>query len=270
MADLAPFNSAFVLLVGAAYAFGYLVWSVHAWQNDLGLLPALRAQYLLAGLVPLLMLPVVYLLLRGVFVLLDRLPPKARKVVQVVVSAAVFALLIAIELQMEFYLIDRSFEVTESPAVHITLSILSIAGTVAVFLGLSAVIFSAKVLANRQRLEKGFLSLLIVGLAVTAVYAYVALVYPAIPQALGGVQPRCLKLDVATQHVSAATLAALEVNATRSDGEDAGGASARPEVMPTEAVDVLFMGSDFVLVRPQATRLTVEIQRDAIRAARSC
>jgi hypothetical protein len=40
---------------GATYVLGYLVWSIHAKQENLGLLPGLEPQYLAAGLVPLLL-----------------------------------------------------------------------------------------------------------------------------------------------------------------------------------------------------------------------
>src|SRR5271157_5611184 len=39
-----------VLVVGAGlYALGYLVWSLYAWVQGLGLLPVLSAQYIVAG-----------------------------------------------------------------------------------------------------------------------------------------------------------------------------------------------------------------------------
>ena len=34
------------------YALGFIIWSIHAYANDLGLLPALDSQYIIAGLVP--------------------------------------------------------------------------------------------------------------------------------------------------------------------------------------------------------------------------
>jgi hypothetical protein len=42
------------ILVGVTllYGAGYLVWAFNAWQNNLGLLPALEFQYLVAGAVP--------------------------------------------------------------------------------------------------------------------------------------------------------------------------------------------------------------------------
>lgn len=42
------------ILVSVAifYAAGYLVWAIYAWQNNLGLLPALELQYFVAGVFP--------------------------------------------------------------------------------------------------------------------------------------------------------------------------------------------------------------------------
>jgi len=44
-------RDAFLVIAGLLYLLGYIVWSVHAWRNNLGLLPLLDAQYLLAGLI---------------------------------------------------------------------------------------------------------------------------------------------------------------------------------------------------------------------------
>ncbi len=53
------------LLVGAGtvYILGYLTWSISAYSQDLGLLPALEAQYFMAGIVPAAILGMVLLLL---------------------------------------------------------------------------------------------------------------------------------------------------------------------------------------------------------------
>jgi hypothetical protein len=44
-------------LAGAAgtYAVGFIIWSIHASVNDLGLLPALDSQYIIAGLAPIIL-----------------------------------------------------------------------------------------------------------------------------------------------------------------------------------------------------------------------
>ena len=53
------------LLVGAGtvYILGYVTWSISAYSQGLGLLPALEAQYFMAGVVPAVILGTVLLLL---------------------------------------------------------------------------------------------------------------------------------------------------------------------------------------------------------------
>jgi hypothetical protein len=43
------FRDGILVAGGGLYVLGYLVWSFHAWEEGLGLLPALELQYLLAG-----------------------------------------------------------------------------------------------------------------------------------------------------------------------------------------------------------------------------
>ena len=92
-------RDAFLLLVGAGYVLGYIVWSMYALRANLGLLPALRAQYLLAGLLPLLLLiPIVLGMISGTESLLDhkvgRWGSRRRSVVTVIffLSAWLFIL----------------------------------------------------------------------------------------------------------------------------------------------------------------------------------
>ena len=71
------------ILVGAAvvYVIGYGVWSLHSWNNGLGLLPAADLQYFVAGLLPLVTFMVGYAILRFVMALLVRIlrKPRARR-----------------------------------------------------------------------------------------------------------------------------------------------------------------------------------------------
>lgn len=52
-----PVSCVILLLAGAAgaYALGFIIWSIHAFVNDLGLLPAINAQYIVAGLTPIIL-----------------------------------------------------------------------------------------------------------------------------------------------------------------------------------------------------------------------
>jgi hypothetical protein len=49
------------VVVPLLYVVGYLVWSFNAWQNHLGLLPALDPQYFVAGLAPVIIVLIAYL-----------------------------------------------------------------------------------------------------------------------------------------------------------------------------------------------------------------
>src|SRR5205814_484583 len=51
--QLVGLRDVFLFLGGASYVLGYIVWCLHAWQENLGLLPALQFQYIFAGLAPL-------------------------------------------------------------------------------------------------------------------------------------------------------------------------------------------------------------------------
>lgn len=55
------------LLVSATvlYVVGYAVWSYNAWQNKLGLLPALDPQYFIAGVVPIVVVASGYVIVRS-------------------------------------------------------------------------------------------------------------------------------------------------------------------------------------------------------------
>jgi hypothetical protein len=50
-----------LVVVPLLYVVGYLVWSFSAWQNHLGLLPALDPQYFVAGLAPVIIVLIAYL-----------------------------------------------------------------------------------------------------------------------------------------------------------------------------------------------------------------
>lgn len=53
------------------YALGYIVWAFNAWQNNLGLLPALDFQYLVAGIFPAIVIAI-YIIIIWYFIVLRR------------------------------------------------------------------------------------------------------------------------------------------------------------------------------------------------------
>ncbi len=92
------------------------------------------------------------------------------------------------------------------------------------------------------------------------------LLYPQLPQAFGGVQPRCAYVDVTIGKVSTETL----------DGIVARKAPDKKEihVVRTKKLDVFFSGRDFMLIRPQSgkghAKPIYELKKDVIKAITWC
>ena len=94
-----------------------------------------------------------------------------------------------------------------------------------------------------------------------AFVVYVLVLYPRIPQELGGVRPQCSVLGLKRTEVSATFLQAVEANAA------AGGSSSQPQsVVTTRPLSILFVGSDFVLVRrPKSPNPVLRSRRMTLR-----
>ena len=57
-------------ILSISYALGYIIWSYNAWKNNLGSLPLLDSQYLLAGGIPVIII-LSYFVYRYLDVLVD-------------------------------------------------------------------------------------------------------------------------------------------------------------------------------------------------------
>jgi hypothetical protein len=211
--DVAAFRDGFLLVVATAYVLGYVAWSVHALQEHLGLLPALRFQYIFAGLVPLILLWLIASLVMAV------------RGIQSGIRAVV-----------------ASFSVVVATA---GISILAIpfvgVGGVGLYVCGTLLLFAAGVLFGAV----GFLPIAVpwVGLSVAfvGIAFYVSVLYAEIPQELGGVRPSCAYLDVKAKEIGEPALADLSGDRVRHS----------ESVVRTGKVSVLFVGNDFFLVRPR-------------------
>lgn len=61
MKQIGGLRDGFLVIASVLYILGYIIWSVSAFQSDLGLLPAIESQYFIAGIVPTLILWLVYI-----------------------------------------------------------------------------------------------------------------------------------------------------------------------------------------------------------------
>jgi hypothetical protein len=203
---------------GGVYAFGYLARAVHAWDYNLGVLPGVELQYFVAGFV-LLMPPALVLgALFGTWRLLQRYAsweeaqPRRRQRLDNVLGVLLLGGLLIFggaDLAGRFvpihpYISNTAFAV--------------FLGAITVTFGLAIVRPESMKTGHRAEASPGprhlvvrvlegvglFLSWLFVvnfGLVVTllllsAMLLGAAKILPVLPQALGGVAPRCAQLDV--------------------------------------------------------------------------
>ena len=68
--QIGELRDGFLVGLGLLYIIGYLVWAFYAWKKNLGLLPALDFQYIIAGIAPTLLLFILYFSIR--FIILFR------------------------------------------------------------------------------------------------------------------------------------------------------------------------------------------------------
>jgi len=247
-----------LVLASLIYGLGYFVWSLHAWKQGLGLLPALDAQYFAAGIVPGLVIVAAYgafkLITAGLERLLVWLHGEPRTRAKIAIRWAAFVLIAVL---FSYMLIGDMFGIVEG--------IVSLEWAtpfvIAVFVLLSLLIHveTKDTRAKWDRFYRLFQVGNIVALgAIVAVIYFVNSVYPSIPQELGGVSARCSYLDLDKSLLSALTLAALV------PGADGSSTSA----VRSKRLDMLYASSDVVMVRLDGQ--VYELDRQAIRTIAFC
>jgi hypothetical protein len=196
---------------GGLYVLGYLAWSGHALAEGLGLLPALELQYLLAG--SLLALFLLTALLLGVAAMRlayasDAWAKSSHRSIRFLAPVTTFFLGVVVALLAVVLMVFAGVG-------------LGSAGLVAVVFGGSliaaAIVFT--LLPGLKRFERPTVVLFEGGLiAVAATIFYLVIVYPEVPQELGGVRPRCGYVEVARADASGPLARELFASAQANDG----------------------------------------------------
>ena len=234
------------------YVLGLVVWSLNASRRELGLGAAADVQYLVAGLVPALVLAVALALL----VAWLRVPGWARDRLNArwpgVAGAlgSLGAVLFAVGI-FGYAALGWTGVLDRFPL---------LAGVLLV------VFFTGVVLVGLTREESWLFRLVwyvyapigILFLVALAFAFYAEGLYPRLPQSLGGGRPRCVQLDIDASSLSAQTLAEIAPGVAR-DG-----------VVRTPRVDVVFTQGDTLFVQRQADALVVELRGGTIRAVVGC
>jgi hypothetical protein len=243
---------------GGTYVLGFIIWSIHAFVNDLGLLPALSSQYVIAGLAPV------------TFLVLGALP------LYVGIKGILFSRLVAGVLFVIFLLLFILLILLTLRILNLPLVWAIVLGSIAVYLGLIVMTTTVQGLPESYRVGRMFglipyrvqiliMYFYILGTMIVIVGQYALLIYPALPQSLGGAKPRCAYLDVDTAKISVDSKSAL----FSADGDPS------TTTRRSDEVGVYYAGDNWVLVKKSPTAelkdsATYEIDRDAINAIIWC
>ena len=325
--QIGELRDGFLVGVVILYILGYIVWAFNARQNNLGLLPALDFQYFTAGIVPAVLLLALYIAIRGIILLREKVAiwfgPSVtgwrlilRRIIFVVCggSLSLFVLLAittdwfeSISLRFEPYMVTISYIWAVSlfflPPVQkaqqsdetakksnstnnnqhkslfdrYTARLVSYKQDSKLFrpfriiliiilgfiIGLAAFPLTLAALVRDPSFNK-FLRIigliyavfLIILLTALGIGFFIEEVYTNIPQEFGGPQPRCAYLDVATAQLSNETRKAiLPINTISSDSR----------VVRSNKVNVFFLGSEFLMVKPTMENLGNESEIYEIR-----
>jgi hypothetical protein len=241
-----------LLAGGGLYVLGYVVWSVHALNEGLGLLPALELQYLLAGSLLVLIFLAALILGFGVLrldLMADSWEHSPRLSVRLVGRTIFWVAVVAI---------------TAAAFTLVALADAVIAWIV--FLALMAVgylllqFFPKLEQRVDQRYEHSLVALVGFVLAYGAAVFYLVIVYPNVPQELGGVKPRCGYLDVARADASPSLAQELLAGRTQS------------LIVRSRKLSIFFSSGDAYIVRAQNLEgaHTYEVRKDIVKSVSDC
>lgn len=286
---------------GAAYALGYLARALHAWDQSLGVLPALDFQYLIAGLLlalPLGALALAFVLLRALlraWVAHEASVPALRERINrglgVLQTAALLGVVLTsvldgvLGLDLERYVMPLGALMLFAFGSGIVLALTrdAAAGDPGDPGRYGSAALRMTVMRRAGRVERLWSRM---ADAIVWFYGLVVMLYgaslvlglvlfalllgllwlPQLPQELGGAKPRCMTLDLDTRLLSpdlAGELLAAPVSLDGSGG-----------VRRTRELAVHYSGGDLVLLRlapaPPGPARTLELRRSAVVAAAAC
>lgn len=239
--QIGQLRDGFLVGLGLLYIIGYLVWAFYAWKKNLGLLPALDFQYIIAGIAPALLLLILYFSIRLIILFRNKLSvwfgPEVtgiRHICRHVIFAAAGISFII------FLILDQDWLQINYP--ELSFRIQSISSTIMIlsfFLLPPTRNFRLITLYRYYGLLIIIVCVIIV--IVVGLFIFIEAIFPNIPQEFGGPKPRCAQLDVITTQLSDETLyAILPSNATIND----------TRVIRSNDVNVFFSNSEFLLVSP--------------------
>jgi hypothetical protein len=280
----------FLVVAAICYFFGYIVWAISAYRNGLGLLPALDFQYFVAGAPPLVIILGLYYLIIG-FALLGKMTrgwigtnPKGWKLYLrwTMVGLGMIAFTLIYVNSTEWF--GAAFPKLSRSSWFLLVLVLTIIA--------STFFFSLPEQSARSRhgypvnddverpaasglrggvitLDFYLMSLLLIVRAVyvgmifillaVIAFGYFFVVYQRLPQEFGGARPQYACLDIVKAQISSETIAGLLPSDPNKSTDT---------VVRSLKVEVLFSGSDVILVRSQGR--VYKIAKSTIQTVTSC
>ncbi len=282
--EIGKHRDTLLVSIAATYGLGYLAWSIFAWRQNLGLLPALDFQYMVAGAGLVLFIvfgvAVVRASISAGHLLETALSGIAAKhdmgnlliFVLGVIALVLFIILSADagKLLIEIGEARRSGVELVRADLALTYAFMRI-GFVAILLtGLATIL--ADLLASPKAVFRATgrrVLLTIFGgvaalLILATLAAYLLVIYPGIPSEFGGLRPRCAFLDVDRALISNETYTTLfnDVSPVRTT-----------DVVRSIRLTVYFANNQYLLVRPideGPDSPTIQIRSDTISLVTWC
>jgi len=252
----------FIAGAGALYLMGYIIWSLNAWANGLGLLPAAEGQYFIAGM------PMAFFIVLGFVIeaVLTHVATKiALKYANVVKSLeqlgeTLFGIVVLLVTCISLTMTKLAPAYETQIGYVVGLSLFTI---IVIWAKLCDIVFGEwyrnAYTAIRVTI---WLFLLIFGLAIAL------LEYPQIPRELGGIKMRYARFTLKRQDLPIQGRVAL---LSPSDYWLPSGVTKPAEdpnpMVQTETLDVLYEGGDSMIVRPHTAHgngPTYELRRSNI------
>jgi hypothetical protein len=200
--NLGQYRDGLIIVTLGTYILGYIVKSIYSLRLNLGVLPLLDAQYAVAGLIP----ATIFLIIILLSLPFEKLP-KPMVVINLVKKYRSFIGIILLAIVL-FILIILALRVSKSTPLDLERDPLN-----GLLILLALIMYILLVWIYKVTESKAF-KLTLVYLVVTTimwVYIYSIIIYPIIPQALGGIRPRCAYLNLNKNGISQSTLMDLTI-----------------------------------------------------------
>lgn len=199
--NLGQYRDGLIIVTVAIYVLGYAIRSIYALKLSLGELPILDAQYV-AGIAPaLIILMLIFLALPIEKLPLPNFIVNITNKHPIIVRLVVYVL-ISLDFLLIYFRIQKSYSIS-----------LSDDPLTVVLFALMMILYILIVLVYKITKSSAFSIGLffLIPISFMWLYTYALVIYPIIPQALGGVKPRCAYLNLRKDDISRVTLTALTI-----------------------------------------------------------